>query len=521
MPHDAIHKIKVLMGLWLTELDVRNDMLPPPGGLKLRHISHDLYGLASLVAADHIFIKTAASTSEVSYPPSNLEWKSLSLGTPEFKLCYFSIGGDHTKPANTKGKQALHKPAVYYNSVENLNLPSKVKEKISKASNAAFPYHNTAVCGHVSAAYILVGPTSALSALKEDEYLVVIQKYLFTNYGKNPPHEPTGTLEAARFFPLIEFHTNCKAIEQIRIDYQLDVGLDFVYDGSASDPSANAISRLKNTTKPTSAGIFRDGEVSYGMSLDALFTGYEKPVKYEICSYGLVKGMPGTLTEDTPPKIAPTTWDNIHFWSSYDRLSSTPGAPHALHSHWRWPVAAQEGRSPMIGLIGAIKGFPSNKEQFTGSVALPGAVLLGWPLIDPCLPNQTIQFAITNRDFVCNPKALSFEDKFMKEVVQKTAESQIDRPPGEIVKENAISFWMSYQASDSDRPKVGGGIIKKPTRAENAPWSGAFFIQGLYLAHSNERADNLFVGTIGVGGQKYDGKELNGTAKWKRTPLGQ
>ncbi|WP_422975631.1 hypothetical protein [Undibacterium sp. Ji49W] len=521
MPDDTIHKIKVLMGRWLMELDVADDMLPPSGGLKLRHVTHDLYGLASLVVADHVFVKTAPSASEVSYPPSDPEWKPLSLGAPEFKLCYFSIGGTHTKPANIRGKQELHEPAVYYNSVENLNLPSKVKEKISRPSNAAFPYYETAVCGHVSAAYILVGPTSALSALKENEYLVVIQKYLFTNYGKNPPHEPSGTLAAARFFPLIEFHTNCKAIEQIRVDYQLDVGVDFVNDGSASTPLENVISRRKNTTKPTSAGIFRDEEVGYGFSIDALFAGYEKPVIYEICSYGLVNGMPGTLTEDSPPKIAPTTWDNIHFWNSYDRLPSTPGAPHALHSHWRWPVAAQEGRSPLVSLIGMIKRFPSNKEQFTGSVALPGAPLLGWPLIDPCLPNQTIQFAITNRDFVCNPKALSFEDKFMKEALQKPVESQIDRSPSEILKKNAIIFWMSYQASDSDRPKVGGGIIKKPARGKNTPWSGAFFIQGFYLAHSNESADNLFIGTMGVGGQKYDGKELKGAPKWKRTPLGQ
>lgn len=96
----------------------------------------------------------------------------------------------------------------------------------------------------------------------------------------------------------------------------------------------------------------------------------------------------------------------------------------------------------------------------------------------------------------------------MEEVVQKPAESLIDRAPSEITKENAITLWMSYQASDSDRPKVGGGIIKKPARGKNTPWSGAFFIQGLYLVHSNESADNLFVGTVGVGGQKYDVKEL-------------
>lgn len=87
-------------------------------------------------------------------------------------------------------------------------------------------------------------------------------------------------------------------------------------------------------------------------------------------------------------------WDNIHQWNAqfknkyellaageYDRLPPTPGLLYGVHQHWRWARVFYEGLS----------------FRFKGGLQSGGIGGAGGPMIDPKVPDQMLEFAITQQ----------------------------------------------------------------------------------------------------------------------------
>ena len=166
-----------------------------------------------------------------------------------------------------------------------------------------------------------------------------------------------------------------------RADYRMDIDLDNIDETAVRSGSfmANDISNK--------GCIFRDAEspkigstIASGFSncffgplclfggipkgeINDIFDALEKPLAFEIVSYGLVGGNP-------PPGITRQhTWDNVHVWpakrggSEKSTRISTPGAFHSFHLHWRW---------------GAVSGNPSERGQLLPKAGDPQFTGVGW-----------------------------------------------------------------------------------------------------------------------------------------------
>jgi hypothetical protein len=394
----------------------------------------------------------------------------------------------------------------------------------------------------------------------DDDYLTITQSFIFTKYGKDPAHEPGGVLPAARVFPLIKFSYGGKKVKSIRFDYRLHVSLDILLGrDSALDPQLDTglLKKLKaggeeglkkivgqlSRMRPMLAGIFRDtDELPPGTDTEDIFFAVEKPVLREVVGYGLKRGIPGEKVSErteTPRaheasaaaiyEIAPgdaSTWDNIHMWSNRRLIGneyvkkhpSTFGAFHAFHCHWRWPhYAAHPSLSDhvMSTLGGAFKKlgiFTSNsfgEEQFKG---LPMKGHFEGPLLDPRIPTQTIQFAVTLSKPPANtdprdrwdadqcPSERVFEDLFIKP----------DAPslPRDISLGEDILTWLSFKVYND------GAAAK-----EGEKFQGTVFMHGLFFAHNAEMTwiQSPFAGTIGQELQKPKYPQPT----WRRSPNGK
>jgi hypothetical protein len=156
----------------------------PDSGLVLRNISHDNYRLARDMRVVAVWVSETSPEDPASPAPP----RKLRLGSA--------------------------------------GLPPIAPPAISKMPPppADFGFYRTLT--GVSASYGgSIGPGSDL---------IVRQDYQFAPWGKNPPHEPSGNLDAARHLPLVTFRhitTGGKQIRYIRIDYRLNHALD-VFDPS-------------------------------------------------------------------------------------------------------------------------------------------------------------------------------------------------------------------------------------------------------------------------------------------------
>jgi hypothetical protein len=296
---------------------------------------------------------------------------------------------------------------------------------------------------------------------KGTEKLKVTQQYLFTAYGKDPPHEPGHVLDAARLFPRLCFdylpgksEEKAKTPKYLRVDYRIHLSVDKFLD------------QKKNLTRvDNQAGIFRDNEhlpgavfdfaspiLFRGPHLEEVFAAAEKPLQYEVIGPGLIYGQ----SED-PNNHKEITWDNIHWWASQEKgeLPSTPGAFHAAHIHWRW--AAVSGEPGVLE-----KKILPGGEQFKG---LNWTKNRGGPLLDPRIPVQSIRFAIAKdspkRTAQANPSNKIFDQIFVGE------------DPAEVDKGTDLVLWISIDIFRDNR------MLKKP-------WEGALFVHGLYFAHDPE-----------------------------------
>jgi hypothetical protein len=362
----------------------------------------------------------------------------------------------------------------------------------------------------------------------DDDVLAIEQSFIVTPYGKDPVHEPGGVLEAARLFPLVKFSYGGRRVASIRVDYRFQVSLDIFWGVSksllktAEKLSAGKFVERVRAQRPMLMGMFRDSETPpLAPFTTFIFDGVEKPVLHEVTTYGLKRGMPG---EGTPPfeEEEWSTWDNLHWWANVrigsDYLKqhpSTPGAFHALHMHWRWPyfisypTDLQSARILVGGQLALGIGTDPTKHfsspMFKG-IPLQGGT--GGPLLDPGIPVQTIQFAITETkppkgkdaslwDADACPSTPVFEDLFY-EGGEKTAEK-----PRDISHGCELITWLSVTVHNEDEHG-----------ARKQPFEGTVLMHGCYFAHNPELPLGAFLATVDAEAQKPE----HPTATWRRAP---
>lgn len=197
-----------------------------------------------------------------------------------------------------------------------------------------------------------------------EQSLAITQTYIFTPYGREPAHEPSGTLEAARFYPMLEFkfsHPRKLAGPlYFRADYQLQISIGRGL-GQSVVPTPTSAARAESSRpevledpprkdKATGGTSWTDGVNQAGIFADeswplpiieSIFFLAEKPMKKEVVGYGFIDGFSKREKAAPPNQLC---WDNIHQWgATATALPTTPGAAHASHCHWRWTPAAAIG----------------------------------------------------------------------------------------------------------------------------------------------------------------------------------
>ncbi|MEO5645715.1 MAG: hypothetical protein ABIQ40_13455 [Bacteroidia bacterium] len=478
------------------------------GGLVLSNIKHGPYNLAKDIRVVRIRINPE---DEEGSP-----WtKSFYLGTDDF---YDKTAGNYLRAVN-------------------LNAPPPFD--IYTKANTLYP-------SGLQAIYETKEKVFGNEFDNDDGILTIKQTYIFTPYGLNPPHEPAAVLPATRIFPLIEFSYSGKRVKTIRIDYRFNNSLDFfLFDRAGNsfiDPflentnmTQSDINKIKQD-RPNMAGVFRDNEGSPNRpnSLKSIFSAYEKPVQYEMCGYGLIKGYTGEVVESDILDKNDTmsdgediiqratnkiTWDNYHQWGAYKdfkKYPSTPGAFHSFHLHWRWNYLAQHPDVIDKGkvAVGSILITPTNPG--TGAVGSPQMV--GYPtqsgrggaLLDFKIPNQTIRFSITKTkpplqingkndqwDAESNPSERNFESLFYNPIDETPK-------PREIKDGDDLLFWISFEVHNTPMEDLSSRIaditVDEETSMAN-PFQGTVFIHGFYFAHNIEDyLSNAFKFTIDKNG---------------------
>jgi hypothetical protein len=342
-----------------------------------------------------------------------------------------------------------------------------------------------------------------------EQVLTITQTFVFTSYGKDPTHEPSGAVEAARFYPLLQFtfsHPR-RLIGPLyfRADYQLQLSIGLGL-GQVVAPIFESIGRgearpqfsdlpMKDegvgggSWNPgiNQAGIFADRDNPF-INIGTIFFLAEKPLQREVRGYGYVHGVPLRGHARNPNQIC---WDNIHQWgASTKALPTTPGAAHAAHCHWRWTPVAVAG-SPIMQDLGAI----SPRSYFGGSG------VAGAPLIDKAVKNQTLRFAITAPANTRNFEK-KYEDKENNDPFLQLPKGQDGKEitPENVEKGAILTTWFAIEAFSE--------------RALKQNWGGWLFTHGLYFAHGIEF---LGTGKEAVGGLRASANKPEGQfTKWDR-----
>lgn len=233
---------------------------------------------------------------------------------------------------------------------------------------------------------------------------------------------------------------------------------------------------FKEAFKADLKGLFYQAVFTAGKIFTLIaFEAAEKPVEYEMVG-NFVKG--GQVDD---------TWDNLHWWGT-DFLPTAPGAFHAIHQHFRWArYLGNPSPSETLGnlLLFYFLGGGSKPELDPQKTAPFRSVIeafrdsdIGGPLIDPKIPNQTIQFAVALNGSKLDQSLLSIaKEKSFVEVAQSlsSAEETAKRLPDEGNQDrytgSDIVYWLSLKATRED--------FKKPFR-------GTLMINGFYFAHERE-----------------------------------
>lgn len=99
------------------------------------------------------------------------------------------------------------------------------------------------------------------------------QDYLFTDYSKNPPHEPGGPIDAARLYPLVSFSYPAGPGDKVRVDMiRVDLRLVFALEPLGTPGVIPALDFANQI------GVFKDSDsLKPGFSIKTVFIAAEKP----------------------------------------------------------------------------------------------------------------------------------------------------------------------------------------------------------------------------------------------------
>ena len=338
------------------------------------------------------------------------------------------------------------------------------------------------------------------------EQLLITFRYLFTAYKKDPPHEPSGELQAARVYPVVE-------VDLVGADYPYFATTEYDLDHALDLPVANATIASQGQV----AGVFSDKDIftkieaGAGIVEAALrFNKARKKKKgtefvvdalrgeevarqaFEVSEKPILKPIAGTGVERSDYGVSKGAWDNIHFWSKAVPIS-TPGAFFCIHMHWRWGSVTHKG-NVMGETLKDQFGMQSGEPQFDGR-----------------------QFD----HFLIDPNHLKHLVSFM---IYPTSEDSLEKPLSELIDSHSPSpealkpsdnLSIRYRQSIGDvfSSNIGGlfspesnpeGIVNPgdhlgdhiiPTFDHSAPKEffveferkpARFFLHGFYFAHENE-----------------------------------
>jgi len=365
-------------------------------------------------------------------------------------------------------------PNVLAIALTPTDAAGKPKVKRTSGPTLSRPKKKTDPLGYY-AAKLAINLTYEITELwgEANQKLVIEQELLFTPYGKDPSHEPSSALSAARVYPLVRFR-----VEPVTGDAPLSDPMNRIC-------AVQAIYRMELSIGEelafNFAGIFHDLDRAGGTAwsgLTYLFSGIantvfdraEKPVFYEVVGKGVTRSQPAD-------------WDNVHAWwpslySSTKGMGPTPGLPFGIHTHWRWGETYYDGSWILDG-----------GSQYGG---VYGA---GSPILDPNLVDQSIEFAITNDWMFSSAIAGLKIDKDPDGVfadlsalmTATRAKPEATYNPDFNYKTNTILLWKAFTAYSPDydlaKPKVAKGSGKKDIVMKEL--AGVFFVHGMFCPHES------------------------------------
>jgi hypothetical protein len=356
-----------------------------------------------------------------------------------------------------------------------------------------------------NAALFASWPNCEVSALN------VSQIFLFSTYGKSPPHEPGTVLMAARCHPLTSYAMvansavdrtrNFQRIETIRFDYRLHLTID----------SVAASGYVQAPTKSNNAGLFRDNDTVNVLSAaggllsggrpasysKAAFAAVEKPLVLEVTAPGVAEGL-SAYKDSTGTHWC---WDNVHWWGNRGTgpMISTPGAFHAAHMHWRWGAAGSWLRRsiPVIDTTGRPSGL--------SGVAISGSAD-GTLLVDPRVWIQTIRVAVVENDPTLDPNQPGVALANLSKPEWKTLFTGMRATPREISAGADIVCWYSAE--------VHRELRTSSSRYVNKP-EGTVFVHGMFFAHEPE-ITGFGIGDTGAQNWPRSASAIRSAGQWFR-----
>ena len=320
--------------------------------------------------------------------------------------------------------------------------------------------------------------------------------FLFTDYNKDPAHEPGGIVSAARIYPTLSFNIPDVVHKAKKRTYRAATAVQVLYRINL---------RLDDRGVGNQCGVFTDLEdigvkggaesaaATGGKPGSLTFIAAEKPVPYDIVGRGIDHGATGGWNGTI------SGWDNIHQYShpaipggadpneGFQKQPFTPGLPYGAHVHWRWGATATTGAA-------GVKGG----KQFGGP---QGA---GTPLIDDNIRNQTLDFAIVALSGWFGRDEGSFLTKVDQDPVTYLFKDfsviweDLRSTPDVLMPSANLVIWMSITAfgpgwdlTDTGAKEFfpGSGVspdlreVEHTVRYAIPSWGGTFFPQGIFFPH--------------------------------------
>jgi hypothetical protein len=454
---------------------------PPEGGMVLKNIRHR----SNNFAYDLRLVGIRILVSEVE-PSGKVATKTSTLVT--LGPTSFTIGPiQELKPSPLTAPPVAGAGATFFDRLKAAASELVMLKSYFNELPGSYSGYGLRVDYKSNASLFSAMPNCEVNALN------ISQIFLFSTYGKSPPHEPGSVLMAARCHPLttyamvanssVDKTRNYQRIESIRFDYRIHLAVDSVPSAGTAAP----------TPKLNNAGLFRDKDTaSVIRGAAGLFQG-GRPMAYAKGAFAAVeKGLvlevvaPGTSEGLSAFKVGGGEhwcWDNVHWWGNRGSgpMISTPGAFHATHMHWRWGKAGSAGRSTIPEID--TSGRPAGLTNLPVSGSDTGGLL-----VDPRIWIQTINVAVVSNDPSLDPNHSGTSLAGLCEEDWKSLFTGLRAKPAEIVKGAEIVCWYSTEVNRELTTPASTTLGFTTTSAKtytNKP-EGTVFLHGLFFAHEPE-----------------------------------